>query len=77
MSKRSRFSLLWAALGVVIVVGVVITVAVRPAVAAHPPTSFSVAADPDHCGAGLGRERTDAPANTALPASTAACRPSP
>ena len=42
MSKRSRLSLLWAALGVVVVIGVVITLGVRPAVAAHPTTSFSV-----------------------------------
>ncbi|WP_345762326.1 EfeM/EfeO family lipoprotein [Diaminobutyricibacter sp. McL0608] len=69
MSQRSRFSLLWAALGVVIVVGVVITLAVRPAVAAHPPTSFSIAADPDHCGAGWGAgSGTDAPAATTAPA---------
>lgn len=54
MSKRSGLSMLWAALGVVVVIGVVITLAVRPAAAAHPPTSFSIAADPDHCGQGWG-----------------------
>jgi iron uptake system component EfeO len=54
MSKRSRLSLLWAALGVVVIIGVVITLGARPAGAAHPPTSFSVAADPDHCGEGWG-----------------------
>ena len=54
MSKRSRLSLFWAAPGVVVVIGVVITLGVRPALAAHPPTSFSVEADPDHCGEGWG-----------------------
>jgi iron uptake system component EfeO len=54
MTKRSGLALLWAALGVVVVIGVVITLSVRPAVAAHPPTGFSVAADPDHCGQGWG-----------------------
>ncbi len=68
MSKRSGLSLLWAALGVVVVVGVVASLAARPAAAEHPSTTFSVAADPDHCGAGWGTGAgTDAPAGSTAP----------
>ncbi|HEY2557187.1 MAG TPA: EfeM/EfeO family lipoprotein, partial [Diaminobutyricibacter sp.] len=69
MSKRSGFTLLWAALGVIVVIGVVTSLAVRPAVAAHASHAFSIAADPDHCGAGWGTgSTTDAPAGNTAPA---------